>query len=116
NRDIMKSLRPKIIGAAALFAVGVALLLVGPPATQAMEFKSPETLPGADLFTNGSVRRLRIEIAPAGIESLRRDPREFVQATVTEDGITYHDVGIHLKGSVGSFRPVDDKPDLTLDF
>ena len=26
------------------------------------------------------------------------------------------DVAIHLKGSIGSFREVDDKPDLTLDF
>jgi hypothetical protein len=99
-----------------LLAVAFALLLVEPPATLALEFKPAQALPGTDLFTNGSVRRLRIEIAPAGMESLRRDPREFVQANVTEDGIVYHDVGVHLKGSVGSFREVDDKPDLTLDF
>ena len=28
----------------------------------------------------------------------------------------YSQVGVHLKGSVGSFRPLDDKPGFTLDF
>ena len=30
--------------------------------------------------------------------------------------MVFTDVALHLKGSVGSFRDVDDKPDLTLDF
>ncbi|MGO8930200.1 MAG: CotH kinase family protein [Limisphaerales bacterium] len=68
------------------------------------------------MFTSGAVRQLRIEIAPSGLESLRRDPRQFVRATVKEEGKVYEDVAIHLKGSIGSFREVDDKPDLTLDF
>jgi hypothetical protein len=97
-------------------AVGLVLLLIGASAALAVEFRSAETLPGAELFTNGVVRQLRIEMAPSGMESLRRDPREFVRATVKEEGRVYDDVAIHLKGSVGSFREVDDKPDLTLDF
>jgi len=35
---------------------------------------------------------------------------------VTADGAIYGEVGLHLKGSIGSFRPVDEKPALTLDF
>jgi hypothetical protein len=97
-------------------AVGLVLLLLVPPASLAVEFRPAQTLPGADLFTNGAVRQLRIEMAPSGVESLRRDPRQFVRATVKEEGTVYDDVAIHLKGSVGSFREVDDKPDLTLDF
>jgi hypothetical protein len=81
-----------------------------------IDFKSPQSLPGADLFTNGSVRQLQIQIPPTGIESLRRDPREYVHAIITEDATTYKDVAVHLKGNIGSFREVDDKPDLTLDF
>lgn len=71
---------------------------------------------GADLFTNGALSRFQIEIAPRDLEALRKEAREFVHATVSEAGVQYRDVAIHLKGSVGSFRPVDDKPALTLDF
>jgi hypothetical protein len=99
-------------------AVGLWLVLslVAPPVLVAVEFKPALTLPGADLFTNGVVLQLRIEMDPSGMESLRREPREFVRATVKEEGMVHDDVAIHLKGSVGSFREVDDKPDLTLDF
>jgi len=89
------------------------LVAVVPPARgQALE-KSP---PGAELFATSAARQLRIEITSAGMKSLRGDPREFVPATVTEEGTVFENVAIHLKGSVGSFREVDDKPDLTLDF
>src|SRR5208282_1163365 len=105
-------------GARAWVAVGLWLVLslVAPPVLVAVEFKPALTLPGADLFTNGVVLQLRIEMDPSGMESLRREPREFVRATVKEVGMVHDDVAIHLKGSVGSFREVDDKPDLTLDF
>ena len=72
--------------------------------------------PGADLFTNGAVLQLRLEIAAADLGSLRQDAREFVRATVNQGAATYQDVAVHLKGSVGSFRAVDDKPAWTLDF
>jgi hypothetical protein len=98
------------------WAVGLVLLLAGPPGALAVEFKPAQSLPGAELFTNGAVWQLRIEMASAGVERLRRDPREFVRATVKQEGMVYDDVAIHLKGSIGSFREVDDKPDLTLDF
>ena len=75
-----------------------------------------QPLPGADLFTNGAVHQLRLVISAADMGSLRQDAREFVRATVNEGATTYQDVAVHLKGSVGSFRPVDDKPDWTLDF
>ncbi len=75
-----------------------------------------QPLPGADVFTNGAVHQLRLSISAADMESLRQDAREFIRATVNEGATTYQDVAVHLKGSVGSFRPVDDKPDWTLDF
>ena len=98
------------------WAAGLVLSLAVPPAPRAAELRPAQTLPGAELFTSGEVRQLRIEIALSGVESLRWDPREFVRATVKEEGKVYEDVAIHLKGSIGSFRGVDDKPDLTLDF
>jgi hypothetical protein len=73
-------------------------------------------LPGADLFTNGPVLQVQIEIPPDAVKSLHLDPRKFVHATLRENTLAYKDVALHLKGSVGSFRELDDKPALTLDF
>ena len=84
-----------------------AALAAAPPA---------QPVPGADLFTNGSVVSLAIELAPASLESLRRDPRRKVPATVKEGGRTYPNVAVHLKGAQGSFRDVDDRPGLSLNF
>jgi hypothetical protein len=76
----------------------------------------PQPAPGVDLFVAGPVRQIRIVIPPAGLAALRQDSRGFVQATVTEGGRVYDAVGIHLKGSTGSFRSLEDKPGLTLSF
>src|SRR5713101_7713233 len=66
-------------------------------------------------FSNAVVYQIRIEIAPDDIAKLRKDPRQFVHATIQEGGETYSEVGLHLKGAAGSFRGVDDpKPGFTL--
>ena len=70
---------------------------------------------GADLFSGG-VRQIRISIAPADMESLRANSRTYVHAKVTEGGKVFEKVGVHLKGSTGSFRALDTKPGLTLSF
>jgi hypothetical protein len=72
--------------------------------------------PGADLFAGVPVRKLTLDIPPAEFDQLRKEPRQFVHATLSADGATYTNVGVHLKGAIGSFRPLDDKPGLTLDF
>ncbi len=72
--------------------------------------------PGADLFTNGAVHELHLEISHEGLSSLRESSREFVPATLREGTTVYTNVAVRLKGSIGSFREVDDKPALTLDF
>lgn len=77
---------------------------------------TPASWPGADLFAGGEVRAIRMRISPADLDKLRSQPREFVPVTVEENGAVYENVAVHLKGSVGSFRPLDDKPGFTLDF
>lgn len=72
--------------------------------------------PGADLFSDGAVCRLQIDLSSEACASLRRNPRTDVAATVSEGAVSYGQVALHLKGATGSFRPVDDKPSLTLDF
>ncbi|MCI0539289.1 MAG: CotH kinase family protein [Verrucomicrobiales bacterium] len=73
-------------------------------------------------FANPTIVRIEIEISRSGMSALRRthwengQERPVVKATITEGGIVYSNVAIHLKGAAGSFRSVDDKPALTLSF
>lgn len=78
-----------------------------------------------ELFTNSAVRQIEIEISDKGMAELRRyrwhrgtdrDDRPKVPATVREGSRVYTNVSVHLKGSAGSFRPIDSKPGLTLNF
>lgn len=69
---------------------------------------------------------IQIAIPEAGVAVLREynwrqssatNPREDVRATVREGNTVYTNVAVHLKGSAGSFRPIDsEKPALTLNF
>ncbi|MBI3416568.1 MAG: CotH kinase family protein [Verrucomicrobia bacterium] len=79
----------------------------------------PVTPVPADLY------RLQIEIAGKDESKLRaaspqmdarRRERPEVLATVREGGQVFTNVALHLKGAAGSFRPLDDKPALTLNF
>lgn len=78
-----------------------------------------------ELFADAPVRYLKIEIPKAGIALLRQSSRRSpdnteekvrTSATVREGDKVYTNVSIHLKGSVGSFRPIDSKPGLTIKF
>ena len=78
--------------------------------------KRKDNAAAAAFFTTNGVVLLRIEIPEAGLASLRKTPRKFVSAIVREGDKVYEDVGVHIKGSAGSFRGLDDKPGLTLNF
>src|SRR4051794_28634542 len=65
-------------------------------------------------FKGAAVVELEIELGMKEQEDLRLDPHQYVKATLKEGTKIYKDVGIHLKGGAGSFRPLDDKPSLTL--
>jgi hypothetical protein len=79
--------------------------------------KPPKKDDSVPFFRNGVVPRLKIEISAPELERLRQQNREYVRCTVIEDDRTrYEHVGIHLKGAAGSFRGIDDKPALTLNF
>ena len=70
---------------------------------------------GADFFTNRAAHVFEIRMSADSLAALRSTPRGYVSATVKADGQTYTNVGVHIKG-VATFRPVDDKPSLTLNF
>lgn len=72
--------------------------------------------------------RFHIEVKEEDVDKLRgyswrgwggqaqTGERPEVLATIREGGVVYTNVALHLKGSAGSFRSVDDKPALTLSF
>src|SRR5688572_1955805 len=69
-----------------------------------------------EIFTNGVVPRIQLTISPEGIAALRVSPRQYVKAVVREGTNVWREVGIHLKGAVGSFRGIDGKPGFTVSF
>ena len=66
-------------------------------------------------FREGPIPRLKVELGPAEIAELRKNPRAYVHGRLVEDDrATYAEVGVKLKGAAGSFRAVDDRPALTV--
>ena len=100
-------------------AVGLPLLLAVPlglagraPASAARPATAAEERDA--FFRDGKVVHIAIDLAKNDLESLRREPRKYAKATLKEGGREYKDVGIHVKGAVGSWRGIDEKPGLTL--
>lgn len=72
--------------------------------------------PGAELFGDGPLPRVQLEVPAPAILQLRESPRTYVRVAVRESTNVYDDVAMRVKGRSGSFRDIDDKPSLTLDF
>lgn len=78
----------------------------------------------AILFSGEIVPELKIEIDQAGLDILRANSsnrnnspnRPNAIATIREGTNVFRGVAIHLKGSAGSFRDLDNKPAFTLHF
>ena len=82
----------------------------------ASEVSSPPRRPGGDLFDDGPIPRLRLQIGPGEIRRLEQNRRTYVPAQLSEGTNHYPVVEVHLKGARGSVRPLSDKPSFTLDF
>jgi spore coat protein H len=101
-----------------------ALALTVAPAFAASYRPSVAGHSGDEIFTNHLIRHLELEIDEPFMAALRRhsyrsresSQRTNVPVTVREGALTWTNVSVHLKGAMGSFRPVDSKPALTLNF
>ena len=67
------------------------------------------------LFAREQIPHLRLTLPPGQERLLRENPRQYVRATLAEEGgDTLVDVGLKLKGAAGSYQELDAKPALTL--
>ncbi len=96
-----------------------------PPPTNLTTLAAADLSAGDDLFTNQTIRRLRLDVPPAAMEILRgyafradapRAEKPEVLCVVHESTNVWTNVALHLKGSAGSFRALDSKPSFTLSF
>jgi hypothetical protein len=67
-----------------------------------------------EFFANGILHILKIEIPEAETQSLMRNPRVYVNATLREGATVYSNILIRLKGGYGSFRNLPDKAGFTI--
>ena len=105
--------RPALPASACLVLFILLLGLLGVAgSTHRPSLKSP---PGDELFNGNKIRTFRIELAEPAFSALQKDNRSYVRGTLTEDGRTYPDVGLRLKG-MGSFRPLNEKPSFAVRF
>lgn len=70
----------------------------------------------ASNFFAGPIQHFEVRIATNFMESLRREPRKAVPATVSVGTNVFDSVSVHVKGAAGSTRSIDDNPALTLNF
>src|SRR4051812_167445 len=69
-----------------------------------------------EVFTNGIVTAIHVEISATNMAELRKSSHAYVKATLREGSNVWEEVGIHLKGSAGSVRSVDENPAMTINF
>lgn len=75
----------------------------------------PAADPTVEFFDKAPVPVVKVEIDGDELAKLKKNPREYVRATLREgDSTVYKDVALHLKGAAGSFRNWEDKPALTV--
>lgn len=70
---------------------------------------------GDDLFAVARVLRLKLDVSAEAVESLRKEPKRYVKASIKEGDRTYADIGLRIKGSA-PFEGFDKKPSLALKF
>jgi spore coat protein CotH len=103
----------RFVIATCLFAAAAAGLIAQPPKQVQAPVKPNAKLVDA-FFEKSEVPNVVITVGQKEADALRREPRKYVKATLKEGDKTYTDVGVHLRGSAGSFRGFDDRPGLTL--
>ncbi len=85
-----------------------------PPPWRTPTTETAEPPPIADPFDTTVLHRIQLTIEPHHLAALDERPDERVPATMVINGVPLRDVGVRPKGARGSFRPMSDKPALSL--
>jgi len=72
--------------------------------------------PSAWLFDEDSVHVIDLTLTAGDRAALNADPYTYVQGDIEIDGMKVSDVGIRLKGKIGSFRTLAQKAAFKIDF
>ena len=70
--------------------------------------------PSSRLFPSHQVLNVEVELDAAARASLAAEPTRDVPGALTVDGVRLATVGVRIKGQIGSYRPLDDKPALRM--
>lgn len=76
----------------------------------------PSLQPGGEIFDQPTVLDFHLQLDATNLAALENNPREYTPVTATVNGVEFPRVAIKLKGAAGSFRPVDDRPAMTVAF
>jgi hypothetical protein len=108
-----------------LVALGAFAFAAAPPEKPAKEPKDKDKTTAADKakrraeiddYFTAPLKRITIDLKPEAVEQLRAEPRLYVEGKLAEADTEHKHVAIKLKGAEGSFKPIDEKPAMTLDF
>lgn len=85
------------------------------PMTSARRAKEAERVEQSTALFARQIPILRLRIDTSALDHLRKEPRTYVEGVIEEaGGNTLEHVAIKLKGSVGSFQPIDAKPGFSI--
>jgi hypothetical protein len=87
-----------------------------PPPQVTEEVVGDHVLDDAWIFTHDVIHEIDLTLGPAAVDALLIDPDAYVQADFEMDGIALGQVGMRLRGKIGSFRALTGKPKIKIDF
>jgi spore coat protein CotH len=63
-----------------------------------------------DLFDDTVLHQIEVDLSDDAWQALLDDPYTYVSGSVTVDGVFVEEVGVRLRGKLGSFQPITGKP------
>ncbi len=79
------------------------------------EGPSAYTDPSDALFRDDAISTVRLWLPPASRASLEASPYTEVEASLEVDGVSFGQIGVHIKGQIGSFRTLAEKTAFKVD-
>lgn len=99
----------------ALITLSLAVTVAMPVAAADAGKAKKSTATDDGTFSEPRVLQFKIELPPAALDALRKDPKEYVKGTVREGERTFETVGVRFKGE-GAETGGGERPGFTLKF